>query len=425
MPVVNAILKGAEEVDFGGDYHLRLGGVTNSIATASSSYDFDDGDGKVALGDEDVNTNTVITNQEKSEGTEDPQESPASRATGGSWRMLQDQKNRARWSPLHLMCVQGGIIFGGLPLLKCLLQIQPNFEQSPEREKVNVERRKHLLSLLDRQNRNVLHHLLEIVVPSRKSFELAPYILQLNPTLAFQRDSHDKIPLLYVFDRIMESPGTRRRHFMESYGNDDEGLRKNYNMLKLLIRLMSLSEHNRTIPRDKGNLTHVDNARDVEYSYSENVERYPADTSSMNVLHAACRLPPSCSNGKIIQFLLSPEVTSMENDRNLAEERDDNGNYALHIFLSNASNLRDVNNDDNSLFTAAVQLYKKYPEAISTPNNADRLPFDIATKYMKKQSKVGISILSFLVIQYPQAVLLDPSLENVKLLTSIFGAIAI
>jgi len=36
----------------------------------------------------------------------------------------------------------------------------------------------------------------------------------------------------------MENPGTRGRHFMISYGNDNEGIQKNYRMLKLLIECM-------------------------------------------------------------------------------------------------------------------------------------------------------------------------------------------
>jgi len=81
----------------------------------------------------------------------------------GRWRLLADQNNRASWSPLHLICVQGGITHGKVALLKALLQIN-----NDDRHHLNfttttitaaVSRKQYeTLTLLDQQKRNILHH---------------------------------------------------------------------------------------------------------------------------------------------------------------------------------------------------------------------------------------------------------------------------
>ncbi|KAL3816051.1 hypothetical protein ACHAXA_010356 [Cyclostephanos tholiformis] len=63
----------------------------------------------------------------------------------GSWRLLSDQENRASWSPLHLVCVQGGIARGKVPLMKAMLQVDED-----ERVEVVSQFQCRTLMLLDR-----------------------------------------------------------------------------------------------------------------------------------------------------------------------------------------------------------------------------------------------------------------------------------
>jgi hypothetical protein len=99
VPVVRAILAAADAIDYGSAY--RLGGSVGNADVDVNEFSFNFND--VALND-------VIS--------EDDNESAR-----GSWRLLADQNNRASWSPLHLICVQGGITHGKVSLLKALLQI--------------------------------------------------------------------------------------------------------------------------------------------------------------------------------------------------------------------------------------------------------------------------------------------------------------
>ena len=125
-------------------------------------------------------------------------------------------------------------VHGKVAAIKALLQID---DDDDDNEQVNIYQ-KQILTLLDRQNRNVLHHLLDTVVPSDETFQAIRFIISMIPSLLFQKDIRDKTPLQYVLERIMENPSSRRRHYMNSYGNDGEGIRKNYRMLKLLVECM-------------------------------------------------------------------------------------------------------------------------------------------------------------------------------------------
>ena len=78
----------------------------------------------------------------------------------GSWRLLADQNNRASWSPLHLICVQGGITHGKVSLLKALLQMN-NDDRHHQGTFITLtsQRQYQMLTLLDRQKQNILHHM--------------------------------------------------------------------------------------------------------------------------------------------------------------------------------------------------------------------------------------------------------------------------
>ena len=147
VPVVRAILAAADAIDYGSAH--QLGGSVGNADVDANEFSFNVND--VALND-------VIS--------EDDDESAR-----GSWRLLADRNNRASWSPLHLICVQGGITHGKVSLLKALLQIN-NDDRHHQGTFITLiatavsQKQYQILALLDRQKRNILHHMLDIFIPA-------------------------------------------------------------------------------------------------------------------------------------------------------------------------------------------------------------------------------------------------------------------
>ena len=84
VPVIKAILRAADEIDYGSAY--KLGEANNEEDETK------------------VNTNEITEG-----GDDDDALDAQEQITRGSWRLLLDNNNRAKWAPLHLICVQGGI----------------------------------------------------------------------------------------------------------------------------------------------------------------------------------------------------------------------------------------------------------------------------------------------------------------------------
>jgi len=168
VPLVKAILRAAEEINYGVEF--RIGRGDEGCREAEGEYK--------------INTNEIV------EGEGEPKKV---RRMGGSWRLLLDQNNRARWSPLHLICVQGGITHGKIAVIKALLQMDGDENDGGELNQY----RQRILTILDRQNRNILHHLLDIVVPS--DIEAVGFVAALTPSLLFQQDNREKTPLQVLY----------------------------------------------------------------------------------------------------------------------------------------------------------------------------------------------------------------------------------
>ena len=80
---------------------MRLGGLVGNAGVDVNEFSY--------------NINEVALNELSSEDND--------KSARGSWQLLADQNNRASWSPLHLICVQGGFTHGKVSLLKALLQM--------------------------------------------------------------------------------------------------------------------------------------------------------------------------------------------------------------------------------------------------------------------------------------------------------------
>jgi len=315
---------------------------------------------------------------------------PTSRKTGGSLRLLLDQNNRAKWSPLHLICVQGGFTHGKVPLFRALLQ---------ERQDDSSHQ---LLSLLDRQNRNVLHHLLEIQVPSDDTFQAVHYVIGRDYSLLLQHDDQRKTPLRYVFDRHYEHIHFTRTGVSNGHDVEDRNER-NYRLLKVLIGYLV-----------RGEKTAVTNEDDVSND----------DIIPQNFFHAVCSLPMGVCPENMFKFLYK-DVTSLKN------EVDESGNTTLHVLLANASYAGETQTSQLQSYVphnrASNQSRRDFRyvlasnrDAIYAVNNSGHLPLRIAMDAGHKGA-----ILSDLIMVNHRAVLLDKRLDgSPKLMAHVLGVVA-
>ena len=93
VPVIKAILRAADEIDYAAAYKL-----------GEAHYD-DDEDGDETK----VNTNEITEGGDNNNDVVLLASQREQSLTRGSWRLLLDNNNRAKWAPLHLICIQGGI----------------------------------------------------------------------------------------------------------------------------------------------------------------------------------------------------------------------------------------------------------------------------------------------------------------------------
>ncbi len=311
------------------------------------------------------------------------------RKSGGSSRLLLDQLNRAKWSPLHLVCLQGGFIHGKVPLLRVLLQEHPDSS------------RQQLLTLLDRQNRNVLHHLLEISEPTDDTFRALHYVIGRDYSLLLQKDDRGKTPLDYVFDHYYMHAGTFRR----SNGHTGEArYEKSYLLLKVLVGYL-----------ERGELgTYATNGEEVNND----------DIIPQNLFHSVCRLPMGVCPELMFKFLYKESAS-------IVKEVDENGNTALHLLLANPSYAGDGNSTSqqrsyrprNRAYNQRQREFRyvlaSNREAIYTKNNSGHLPLRIAMDAGRRD------VMTDLIMLNHEAVLLDERLEDSPILIAhILGIVA-
>lgn len=289
----------------------------------------------------------------------------------GSWNLLSDHNNPARQSPLHVfLCYEK---HNKVAILKTLLQMDRDKTSSHHHQQQEHprERQHEILSLLDLDNRNVLHYcVLYDEVISDESIAAIEFLLHHAPTsLLYQRDVNGKTPLDYVLQLL------RCWSIQGRYGNDEEDdddnapsilvkKKSNYRVMKLLVHFMVYG-----IGRNLTLSTESENAKEDERdadrgvsvpknkSYSKSVPWDTVNNHSLNVLQEACLLPRSILFSKendihcnLVSYLLSDDASWLEaairqldtptfnhSFINMAAEEDENGNHALHLFLSNES----------------------------------------------------------------------------------------
>jgi hypothetical protein len=178
--------------------------------------------------------------------------------------------------------------------------------------------------------------------------------------------------------------------------------------------------------------------------------------SRMNVLQMACLLPRAvCSyDGSLISYLSSTNASILEvqsiSSRTLSTRRwernnlgtnnggiptitmagevdEEDGNYALHLFLLNNSYTRTTNDVDETkdnvlLHTTEIDVLRAlidaYHDAISIRNANGEYPIDIAMRTGRRRA------VPILLTEYPDAVMNNDSMFNVHHYVHILGCIS-
>lgn len=317
------------------------------------------------------------------------------RKTGGSSRLLLDQLNRAKWSPLHLVCLQGGFMRGKVPLLRVLLDNPYSSQQ--------------LLALLDRQDRNVLHHLTEISEPTDDTFRALHYLIGRDYSLLLQKDERGNTPLGGVFEHYYKNSNRRnnRRNNGNSLSRDEERERKEYLLLQVLVGYLE---------RGEGALGASAADDDEEVNHD--------DIIPQNLFHAICRLPSGTCPELMFKFLYKGTTCA-------EKEVDENGNTALHLLLANPSYAgkegnasqqqsyrprNRVNNQSQKEFRYVVASNR---DALYTQNKSGHLPLRTAMDAGRRD------VMADLIMLNHEAVLLDERLESRPILmTHVLGIVA-
>ncbi len=355
------------------------------------------------------------------DGDTDANMSDEIRAMSGSWRLLLNQNNRACWSPLHLLCAQGGTIHG---MLKVLLQINEGDDDNI------LQYQRKVLTLVDRLEKNILHHLLNSRARSEESLEVVEFIVTLSPALLYQRDDRYMTPLEYVLRRLDWAGRQSIYHIIPTSCTED------YKMLCLFVSALEQDVRIRIGRGEENN--HYSNMTGSRTG-THNVHNYYAPTAR-NALHAACLLPWSVgpSDGSLIKYLAR---TTWEHNgvvlgdgQVMAEEEDSNGNLALHLFVSNMSYSHCRRGSDDSMASISKRLGKQSlcnleydvvrvlmtvnPKAVFTPNKDNMLPLQLAMMAGRRYA------IALLVMKYPGAVHADERFGDIKLLGHLLSCLS-
>jgi hypothetical protein len=331
----------------------------------------------------------------------------------GSWRLLLDQKNCVRWSPLHFLCSHGhdGMVYGKLVALKALLQMDgDDVGVLP----INQEHQQTAITLLDRQDKNILHHLLSpmVEIPSEDTIEVIEFLVTLCPSLAYQPNHEERTPINCIIPRLEE-------YSYEYF--DDRDLQANYKVLRCMVYSLERDARRRSRSQLLEREENAMNDKIIDYV-------------PVNILHAACLLPldldahsPSLIND-ILYIFQGMRISENGDDDviNMAKEEDNNGNRALHLFVSNESYR---NNNEHFCFDERIgseynlklktlrSLVNADPTAVYHPNNDNILPLELAMKAGRRCS------IALLLSKYPDAVHRIESFSDVKLFAHLLSCL--
>lgn len=280
----------------------------------------------------------------------------------GAFALASDQENRARWSPLHMLCKHGGYSDGYVDFVGALLLLKrENGEEEESKERI-MQAAAFVSRLVDRQGRNVLHHLCDSLVAPPNDGTVHALLLT-DPSLILCRDKRGATPL----DIMVQ------RQSISTSGNADY-LDRNVHLFKLILAAT----------------VHVLNAAPL----LPGPQSVPSSGPMMrrNLVHCAVRLPISFihpKGGKILSYLLE-----VENPR-FVKELDEEGNLPLHVMASrrHESSIMcehaDNVTEEEGMYRA---LLDSYPDAASMKNRRGCYPLELAIQ-SKKTWRGGVRTL--------------------------------
>ncbi len=282
-------------------------------------------------------------------GAKFPSSILSSKPSGGSLRLLLDQKNHARLSPLQVICDHGQ-----LPLFRALLQ-EHLLEHSTSL---------HVLALPDYQGRNVLHYLFSRFISfDFDMFRAVHYFIQQGYSLLIEKDERGRTPLDIVCNQYFDAKGTR--------GEGEMYLNKlaTYRLLHILTWYLEQLDES----------TGIIGANDIDL----HILRH-------NLFHSVCRLPMGICPKSMFSFLY--DCTSEPESHSSAYAVDEDGNTALHLLLGNPSYKGEV-----EAFRFVLASNKN---AVYVRNKSGYLPL-----YIAMDAGWRAEVLSALIILNLQAVL--------------------
>ena len=217
----------------------------------------------------------------------------------GARALVVDQGSRAYWSPLHLLCSYCGHLSGRENVVRVVLIFDEQGYDShgiiglgrnmSEKQKLeNLEFRRYLVSLQDRQKKNALHHLLKIQFDASKIGPVLRLILPADTSTAVVLDKEGSSPLSLSFSNVTGI----------CLENHDR-----YIIAKLMVNIMY-----------------------------ENHKKYSMEHIKGNILHFCFSL-----SSAICPQILLLSIIANHRKKSDFEEFDADNNLPLHVFLSNTT----------------------------------------------------------------------------------------
>ena len=319
----------------------------------------------------------------------------------GSWALLLDNNNHEGVSSFHLLC-ECPSFWCNVPMSKVLLQMGKHDDIAEA-----IQYQKKIFTLCDNDGCNILHRVLRYSIRTNL-FMFIRFVVAMAPALLNQRDNCGLTPL---------DIAVAKSKCEEFHDKLDE-----YRVIKLLVYCSEFYARDRL-----GDFWPVklneDGCSWSEITDEDGFEIYIA--ARRNVLHTACLLPQYLCTLDLIRYLSNRRTTEAR-DRfthkpliNMATEVDENGNRALHLFLSNKRWSGGCINDDGHIEIRVIfAILVSDRTAIFRVNGDNMLPLQLAMQAGRRRA------ITTLILWYPQMALrVDDIMSDTKLVVELLSLV--
>ena len=252
----------------------------------------------------------------------------------GARALVVDQGCRACWSPLHLVCGYCGHLSGRENVVRVILIFDElgydshdiiglGRDMSEKQKLENLEFRRYVVSLRDRQKKNALHHLLKIQFKASKVGPVLRLILPADTSAAVALDKEGSSPLSLSFSNVTGI----------CLENHDR-----YIIANLMVTIMY-----------------------------EHYKKYSMKSNEGNILHFSFSL----SSAICPQILLLSIIANHRVDSDFKEFDEDN-NLPLHVFISNVTHFLPSKESNEETTTAPNRGTRNNSRSLNRPERLRR-----------------------------------------------------